>query len=393
MRYTLAVLVTYILFVNHWVRDSIGALEIPLESNATGYGMNPRQYNSLSSLYFLPNVVVPIVTGVLAQRTNAAAVLMSVLKLLFVGSALVATGALIADSIKVVPAHSDVPYGLTLAGRCLMGIAYEAIDMLGPFGMLAPLFTDKWPLIVGLVQGFNRAGSMMGFLLGPVLLASHGLAAAMLLPALLGMTALPVGYVARKFERRLRQRHCEEHAATATRDHPLARLPATSTSIGLAASSALTRDLADSAAAAAATGGSIVPGSAVSRDFEPRALAVARSRSAALRSARQGRLSWSDLTGGVKPKILRRDLSREFWLYVLGSGCAYGMMVPFWFVGSKHISVRWGYSLKAADAIMILPEGTIALTAPLASAIIHLSKARYVLHAVCVHAVIHPRPA
>ena len=52
-RHLLAALVTWILLGNHWVRDSIGALELPLESNATGYGLSRRQYNSLNAIYFL----------------------------------------------------------------------------------------------------------------------------------------------------------------------------------------------------------------------------------------------------------------------------------------------------------------------------------------------------
>ena len=36
-RIQLATLVTYVLFANHWNRDGIGALEIPLESNHSGY--------------------------------------------------------------------------------------------------------------------------------------------------------------------------------------------------------------------------------------------------------------------------------------------------------------------------------------------------------------------
>ena len=73
LRHWLAILTTYVLLVNHWARDCIGALEIPLESNATGYGLTPRQYNSLSSIYFLPNALVPIIAGVISQRNGAAA--------------------------------------------------------------------------------------------------------------------------------------------------------------------------------------------------------------------------------------------------------------------------------------------------------------------------------
>ena len=44
--------------------------------------------------------------------------------------------------------------------------------------------------------------------------------------------------------------------------------------------------------------------------------------------------------------------------------CAYGCVVPFWFIGAKHLAVRWHMSLQLADAYLLWPEGAIALIAP-----------------------------
>ena len=49
---------------NHWSRDSFGAIASPLETDGH---LSEHQYNTLSSLYFLPNVLMPILAGLCAQ--------------------------------------------------------------------------------------------------------------------------------------------------------------------------------------------------------------------------------------------------------------------------------------------------------------------------------------
>ena len=70
-RYLLVACVCYGLFSNHWARDSLGALEAPLESDAP-YSMSVRAYNALTSIYFLPNLVAPVLAGVLAAGVYVA---------------------------------------------------------------------------------------------------------------------------------------------------------------------------------------------------------------------------------------------------------------------------------------------------------------------------------
>ena len=58
------------MFCNHWSRDSLGALEVPLE---TGYmNLTVAEYNALSSAYFFPNVIVPLLAGAVAQLDRGA---------------------------------------------------------------------------------------------------------------------------------------------------------------------------------------------------------------------------------------------------------------------------------------------------------------------------------
>jgi len=53
-----------------------------------------------------------------------------------------------------------------------------------------------------------------------------------------------------------------------------------------------------------------------------------------------------------------------FWLYLLGGACVYGAVVPFWFVGAKHLQLKFDLPLEAADALLLFPEGMIAVIAP-----------------------------
>ena len=57
LAYGICTLVTWNLFCNHWNRDSVGALELNLETPP--FALSVRQYNSLSAACFAPNVPVP----------------------------------------------------------------------------------------------------------------------------------------------------------------------------------------------------------------------------------------------------------------------------------------------------------------------------------------------
>ena len=50
---------------------------------------------------------------------------------------------------------------------------------------------------------------------------------------------------------------------------------------------------------------------------------------------------------------------------MLGSGCCYGAIVPWWFVGAKQLASKWSLPLDSADALLLFPEGSIILVGPL----------------------------
>jgi hypothetical protein len=59
------------------------------------------------------------------------------------------------------------------------------------------------------------------------------------------------------------------------------------------------------------------------------------------------------------------EFGRIYWLYMLAGFFLYGAMVPFWFLGSKYLQLRFDFDVQWADALMLLPEGSIILLGPL----------------------------
>ena len=92
-----AALLLLVLFFNHWARDSVGALETKIEADvpAGGLGLTVAQYNRLTSAYFLPNVVAPLVAGVAAQRIGASNMLVVCLAVSLAGGIALALAALL----------------------------------------------------------------------------------------------------------------------------------------------------------------------------------------------------------------------------------------------------------------------------------------------------------
>jgi len=96
---------------------------------------------------------------VIAQRYGASKTYAAFFALATVGNLLVGLSVL---------AGQESAFSVLMGGRLLMGLAYEAVDML-PIGFMAPRFEDSWSTTVGMLNGINRLGSVLNFLLEPVL--------------------------------------------------------------------------------------------------------------------------------------------------------------------------------------------------------------------------------
>lgn len=180
-RLALAGCCAYGLFANHWARDSLGALQTPLETDPP-YQLDVRDYNTLTSVYFFPNICVPVFAGIIAQRYGASLTYLAFFVVAALGNALVGSSVFV---------YGGGAYGFMLGGRVLMGVAYEAVDML-PIGFMAssclatevhlvcmishtamswqaPQFEASWSTMVGILNGVNRLGSVLNFILEPIL--------------------------------------------------------------------------------------------------------------------------------------------------------------------------------------------------------------------------------
>ncbi|KAL3919459.1 MAG: hypothetical protein SGPRY_005624 [Prymnesium sp.] len=282
MRLLLAACVAYGLFSNHWARDSLGAIETPLESKPP-YELSARQYHWLTSIYFIPNIAMPVVAGLLAHTYGASLIYVLCFAVAAAGNVLVCLSSL---------GGHDSAFVLLLCGRALMGLAYEAVDLL-PIGFMAPRFETSWSTLVGILNGVNRLAHSN---------RTGGLRLALLIPSVVGASGLLSALVAWRIDRSDKRARSESQEPT------------------------------------------------------------------------------------VAPMSLtRHSLSHIpylFWLYVIGgeefqtpvptypahpfalSQARVSMVVPFWFIGAKHLQVKFGMSLAASDALLLFPEGMIMIVAP-----------------------------
>ena len=59
------VLVGLLLFGNHYIRDSVGALEKQMEVEL---GISEQDYAILNAVYFFPNIITPLIAGMLTEK-------------------------------------------------------------------------------------------------------------------------------------------------------------------------------------------------------------------------------------------------------------------------------------------------------------------------------------
>jgi MFS family permease len=109
-RWLIAGCMILLLSSNHWARDSLGALEVPLEDRNGPFGLSIVQYNALTTGYFVPNIVVPLLAGGFAQRFGAANAIVLFCLFAALGNGLVALSAL------------RWSYPLLFIGRACMGL-------------------------------------------------------------------------------------------------------------------------------------------------------------------------------------------------------------------------------------------------------------------------------
>jgi MFS family permease len=142
-------------FGNFYVYDSIGPVADLLQS---GLGFSDTQIGTLNAIYSLPNVVLILVGGVVADRIGAGKTMFATSVVCFLGAVLTAM---------------SPTFSVMAAGRLLYGIGAETFSI----GTLAAV-TRFYPrqhtaLMMGVTLGVGRAGSWMADLSPTVFKATY----------------------------------------------------------------------------------------------------------------------------------------------------------------------------------------------------------------------------
>ena len=124
--------------------------------------ITPEKYNTFNSLFFLPNVVTPLLAGVLAERLG--------------GASRCLVGALVVYSLGHCLFAAGVTWAVDAAmylGRVISGMMYEVIDTL-PIAFLHPILKERWGLATGALNTFLRLGSVLTFIVCPAVYHATG---------------------------------------------------------------------------------------------------------------------------------------------------------------------------------------------------------------------------
>jgi MFS family permease len=335
-RWVTAIVVGLIIFANHYTRDVVGTLEKQLEA---GFPMSMGTYALLNSMYFGPNIVSPLVAGILIKLFGRPH------RFLFLVCLVAATG------------HSLFWYGYQVRninglfiGRTLAGAVYEIIDTM-PVIVLKPLFgEDSWSTAIGMINSFLRLGSVVCFIVSPYIykLEHDSVSAALACAAVIGWCGCMfsvLGWVSES---------CPDVSQHITdKKYELVRMADEENHVGLPDDEhiGVSDDSVTSLTEAEITDGvgdTVNGPSGQSRitDRENRENMCCFSQPLQKRSL-------CDYAQSVLPLY---DLPAAFYWYTLAASLMYGSCVPFWFMGSKYLQNALHLSVSKADSYMLIPE-------------------------------------
>jgi MFS family permease len=141
-KWLIPLFISLIIFSNHYARDTVATLQIQIEETIP---ISTSQYNSLNSLFFTPNIIMPLFIGYFSKKFGMGNV--------FAWSVLVGGMGHFIFSFGATNSNISLMY----IGRLIAGSAYEVIDML-PIIFMNPLFREHWGLVCGMVNSFLRLG-------------------------------------------------------------------------------------------------------------------------------------------------------------------------------------------------------------------------------------------
>lgn len=303
-----SLLVSFVLSANHYCRDAPGTVEEQLR-NDPQLAVSPSRYALLTAIYFTPSTIVPLALGLISSVYGISSVVIfhSCAWLGVVGNAITGVGG------------AKGSFTILLVGRGIAGTVYEAVDMM-PLAFVPQMLPGRlWPTCSGLLNGILRLGSVAAFLTLPSIYeqgeekngdgTSSVFIAVAVVGGIMGPLASAVWFLATG-----KANECFEENKERSTD--------TSSS---GATEIETQESCDS-----------MPSTEKEKVTER-----------------------GDFVATLK------SVPRTFWVYSFVGTAMYASVIPFWFYGSGYLQRSRGLSLKAADSMMVFPEGAICvLSAP-----------------------------
>ena len=296
------------MFGNHYVRDSLGALEKQFESHL---GYTTQEYANLNALYFFPNIITPLLAGMVLDRIGVSRSFLYAVLIASTGHLLFAFGIQINSKAVV------------FLSRGLSGSVYEIIDALLPITYLGPLFQNEFQIVVGFMQVFIRFGSVANFIISPLLYREFGLTLAFWVAALVGSSSIPLLLGAMIIEKQYRE-HLGIDQFKELEMKKAQELEMTTLDEENEAASLMSQD-------------------------HPLELKSPPNKNA------------PSVFESITSLLPLHRLPLEYYLWLLSGSLTYGAIVPFWFIGSKYLQDYYSQTVMLADTLMTIPEGMVVM--------------------------------
>lgn len=373
-----------IFFINHYARDTVGALERQIEEDLH---LSASDYSLLNSLFFVPNTIVPLLATILCIWLGGAAqVVLFGVTVASCGHVLFALGA----SLRA--KH------IMNLGRLISGSTYELIDCV-PIAIIGPLFREEWGMLVGLVNGILRSGSVCSFVINPMIYMAYGVKAALWGSAMISVLGIFVGYglivaVQRHESQLLKEQLCgtmEVDAHTNTSKNiemadynPVHSHTAEGSGVDDVETEVVTctdkighENQLDSNSEGGVCSDEVEFGlkeegysDSVSPLKHPYRVnlqvdQMLISMGCPYEYSESIRITFENTINSILEHFPFHEYGTTIYIYILGAVCLYGAMVPFWFIGSKFLQLNYNMTVGTADTYMMLPEGAMVVVSPL----------------------------
>jgi hypothetical protein len=386
-RWLLAVFIGLILFCNHYVRDCPGALEKAIE---TELSLSPQDFSILNSLYFFPNIISPLIAGMLIDKLGG------IIPSFYISLVIASAGHILFG----IGATCEIK-GVMYLGKGLSGSMYEIIDAVMPIVYLSTLFHSNDQIVVfGFLQVLVRLGSVVNFIVSPYIYKNYGLLSAIWIGSCVGVASIVFLFLSRYMETNyLSSSHSDSNMRTASSSSSLisgknsiSKLDENEKvdeEVGFELVSAeddhysrLTYSVSvDENSGLIKKSNSYMSSTAErskqdknNEKFHYQSLSQTNDKEEATEDTRLPTSSSAVSPVTFSPSLLSslwstfieltqfHQFSLQYYLYLIAGAFLYGSIVPFWFYGSKYLQDNFDFPVENADWVMALPEGLVVIT-------------------------------